>query len=318
MSADSDDPLVIQTGDTRRIRLPPDNAPAAEPVTRGGPSEPARAGGRYLALAAAGLVLLLVAFTAQWVATLIEQSPTLGIGAALGSLMVVAGAVGWSTRELRAIARLNSVESLQSIIARGSPAADPRSTIDALRLLSGRLSRLSAYKPGIEQWMSKNSADHPPEEAIRLFETCVLGGPDALALKAVRLAARDAFGLVALSPTPLTDTALFVSRALRLVRQVGEAYGYRPTKLSALLLTRRILQDVSIVTMADFAGDAMAGFLGGKVLEKVSAAAAGGAIAGQRMARFGLLTIDCCRPLAHDPAAKPSIGSVIAPGQVSP
>lgn len=139
----------------------------------------------------------------------------------------------------------------------------------------------------------------------------MLANADKEVLSAARRAVRDAFGLVALSPTGLTDTVLFVSRAMRLSREVAEIYGLRPSTASLALLGRRVLKDAGMVTMADAAGDLVTGFLGGSDAGKLSTLAGEGAIGAQRMARFSLLAIEGCRPVRFHPERRPGVRSLL-------
>ncbi len=150
-------------------------------------------------------------------------------------------------------------------------------------------------------------------DALSLFEADMLADADKEALSAARRAVRDAFRLVALSPTGLTDTALFVSRAMRLLREVAEIYGLRPSSASLAHLGRRVLKDAGIVTVADAAGDLASGFIGGSVAGKLSTLAGEVAIGAQRMAKFSLLAIECCRPVRFHPDRRPGVRSLLSP-----
>jgi uncharacterized membrane protein YcjF (UPF0283 family) len=96
------------------------------------------------------------------------------------------------------------------------------------------------------------------------------------------------------------------------LREVAEIYGLRPSSASLALLGRRVLKDAGMVTVADAAGDLVSGFFGGSIAGKLSTLAAEGAVGAQRMAKFSLLAIECCRPVRFHPERRPGIRSLLS------
>lgn len=145
--------------------------------------------------------------------------------------------------------------------------------------------------------MKIKSLKNDPSAAIDLVEREVIRGLDRAAIEAVRNGVWHSFGLIALSPTLITDTALFGWRALRLTREVAVIYGLRPSQFGSLWLMRQLMSDAALIKAADLATDALGTVLGEKLAARLSAPLAEGSVASYRMARFGLLAIQRCRPI---------------------
>ena len=304
--------VIIETEDARPIAPETHSAPPLRSravQTMPGPSTTRRT--PWIALSVVGIFGLLIVAAVDWLLALYASNPALGLAGSLFLVLSLGGALAWSTRELRAIARLKDVAAIQALLDWTAVPPDRLATRRRIDSAIGLISHLAGYGPGIAAWRDAPAVDAPPAQMLRMFETKVLEAADSTALRAVRRASRDAFGLVALSPTAITDTALFTGRAIRMMREVAEAYGHRPTNGSVVILARRVLADAAIVSMADFVGDVVANFFGGTLVDKVSVVAAEGSIAAQRMAKLGLLTIECCRPIRFHPDRRQGLGAII-------
>jgi putative membrane protein len=273
---------------------------------------PSRRGLRWGLIAAAGLVGLAAVLGLDWVAGLFDRHWLLGTAGAL-SLGALFGGIGvWAVGEAAAIARLERATRWRADLDHARGLGDRPALHQRLTELAGELARHDAFAAPIARWRSDGSGrDAPPAEMIRIFEGTVLAPADRAARRAIRAAARDIFGLVAVSPTALTDTALFGARALRLVGAIATAYGHRPGRAATFVLARRVLADAGLLVATDLAGDALIGFLGGRLVDKISVAAGEGMIAAQRMARLGLLAMEHCRPVAFGPDARLGLADLL-------
>lgn len=304
--------IVIETEDARPVMPAAQSPPLpGDWFARSPPARVATRQAPWIALSAIGVLGLLVVAAVDWLLTLSASNPALGLAGSMFLILALGGVLAWSTRELRAIARLRDVAAVQALL---DWTAVPEDRLAMRRGIDGAIaltSHLAGYSQGTAEWREAPALDAPPVQMLRMFEATLLGARDSAAIEAVRRASRDAFGLVALSPTPITDTALFTGRAIRMVREIADAYGHRPTYGSMLILARRVLGDAAIVSMADFAGDLAANFLGGKLVDKISGVAAEGSVAAQRMGKLGLLTIQCCRPIRFHPDRRPGLREVL-------
>ena len=227
--------------------------------------------------------------------TLFERGWPLGSAAAVALVVLVGGIAAAIRVELASFRRLREATAYQLLFADDmSPDHVPRQREALLELLT----KLPIPASVADAVARKLDGFDDISQAIDLVERDVVRDLDNKALNRLRTAVWHSFGLIALSPTSLTDTALFVWRALRLVREVGTVYGLRPNRLGTFWLLRQVLSDAALITAADLAADALGTVLGEKLASRLSSPLAEGSLASYRMARFGLLAIQRCRPIA--------------------
>lgn len=248
---------------------------------------------RWIGVFAAALVAFLAIRMVDWIGDIATRSPLLAIAASLAVLAAIGAVCAAVRMELGSVARLKSHIDLHN--AFGADDATPLS---------------SEVRTHLQEWMEalptehdrelihlRISEDAPARNIADLIEAEILRAMDRAAVERIRTGVMHAFGLIALSPTPITDTVLFAWRALRLVREIAQIYGLRPTMLGSLWLARQVISDAALIAAADLAADALATVLGDKLAARLSSPLAEGSVAAYRMARFGLLTIERCRPV---------------------
>jgi len=120
---------------------------------------------------------------------------------------------GGIAREIRGYLALRSVDRAHAARARGD-AATLRAELDSWQ------SRLPAPRPRAEL------GDMPIDAACALVEARTLAPISADAAALGRAAARQAFAITAVSPSPGLDALVFLWRGIRLVRQVAALHGY--------------------------------------------------------------------------------------------
>jgi putative membrane protein len=255
----------------------------------------AAAAWRWWGVALAALLILPAVSLGAWIVGLFGQSWLLG-GLAVTALVALLGGAGTAIYlDLSSFRRFREATNYQQLFAEDVPA----DKADAQRAaLIGLLNDLpiTAEQAATVTEAVRECPDNA--HAIDIVERLVVRDLDNIALVRVRTGVLHSFGLIALSPTSITDTALFVWRALRLMREVAAAYGLRPNRVSSLWLLRQVLSDAALITAADLASDALSTVLGDKLAARLSSPLAEGSLASYRMARFGLLAIQRCRPIA--------------------
>jgi len=262
---------------------------------------------RWLLVSAAALAAFAVVHAVDWIAGLYGRSPSLAIAATVAITTAVVAALLAARAELGALARLKSrVEIHDAFGTAGELPLDP-AAMDALR---GWLRDLPLTE-GRAQILDLRTEDMSSGRIADLIEAQVLRDMDRTAVDRIRLGVLHSFGLIALSPTPITDTALFIWRAARLVREVAVIYGLRPSALGSLWLLRQVISDAALIAAADLATDAMATLLGDKLVARLSSPLAEGSLAAYRMARFGLLAIERCRPVPFSESEHKGLISVL-------
>lgn len=277
-----------------------------------------------LALLISGVVVI---DAALWLADLFDRSAWLGgIGALLigGVSVALAGFIGGEYRNLMRLRSAQSIRGQGYHLSQASNRFEGRGFMsDLVRLTANsRTGRLLC-----EQYRDAIVDTHDDREAMQLFERIVLRPLDEAAYAAVRRAARDTAIGASVSPIAGIDALIVLWRSLRMVREVAEVYGLRPTRLSVLALIRRMFLTATFAVTADVVGDVLGAHLGGRLAGLVSGKLAEGVFAGVRTARLGLLAIEQCRPLPFAADDRPnlrqlvsqSLGSLIQPlGQQAP
>jgi putative membrane protein len=110
--------------------------------------------------------------------------------------------------------------------------------------------------------------------------------------------------MTAVSPKASIDSALFILRGVRLVREIALIYGMRPGILGTCSLLRRVLYGAATVATVDFAaGIAVQGLVSNAFAQKLGGDMAAAAAAWQRMFRLGQVAVSACRilPKAANP-----------------
>ncbi|MEJ0068310.1 MAG: DUF697 domain-containing protein [Pseudomonadota bacterium] len=131
---------------------------------------------------------------------------------------------------------------------------------------------------------------------VDALSSSVLLRLDREAEVAGKQAAMQIAAATALSPKAFFDSALFILRGARLVREIAVIYGMRPSTLGTWSLLRRVAFGSTVVAAADLGGAlAMQALFSSKLLENIGGDLAGAAAAGQRMLRIGQAAIAACR-----------------------
>ncbi|MGH6962149.1 MAG: TIGR01620 family protein, partial [Dongiaceae bacterium] len=267
-------------------------------------------------LALAGSVVLLVSGIAvidavAWLDVLFTRSVALGIaGAALigGVFAALTGFVGSEVRNLRRL------RSAQAIHERGHELAQRSGSFDGHGFIAEVVRLTSATPRGralCEQFRDALSDTHDDREALQLFGRIVLRPLDDVAYGAIRRGARDTAIGTSVSPVGGLDALIVLWRSLRMVREIAEVYGLRPTRLSLFALVRRMFVTATFSVTADMVGDVVGAHLGGRLAGIVSGKLAEGVYAGVRTARLGLLAVEQCRPLPFRDDDRPNLRQLV-------
>jgi putative membrane protein len=320
-------PQVIETKDARPIESPPAAQQFQETgleTTRAGARTNGRGGTHAGRIALSGLMIMVVGLlclnTFNWLASQFYRSSLLG---GLSVIAVGAGLIGvayWAILEVRAVVAMRSAEQAQLAVS-GMSASQPDLDRDISHVLA-RLEANAATRAGTILYTGQLQPHHTAIQRIELLSRLALAPADKLAKSTIRAAALQTVALTAISPTPITDTAVFIVRATRMIRAIAEAYGHHPGLAATLHLVRRVLINASMIGAADLAGEYLArqfkgvlesltGFVPGLDLEKLTATAGESLFAAHRMARIGLLTMKLCRPVAFGPDEAPSATNIV-------
>ena len=278
--------------------------------------------GRWLVISAITLVAGIgIIDAATWIDDLFARSTALGfVGTALFGA-VAAALLGFAGSEYRNLLRLRSAQGIRDL---GYRYAQSAGTFEGRGFMTDLVKLTSASPAGralCDDFRDALADTHDDREALQLFERIVLRPLDEIAYGAVRRAARDTAVGASISPVGGIDAAIVLWRSMRMVREIAEIYGLRPTRLSLFALVRRMIVTAAFSVTADMVGDIVGAHVGGRIAGLVSGKLAEGIYAGVRTGRLGILAIEQCRPLPFAADDRPnlrqlmsqSLGSLIAP-----
>lgn len=293
-------PRVITTDRTDPITVRPAEEP---PPVAAAPALARRSPWGY---ALGGLALLIVAGFVLDAVQLVTAAFALGRGFGVAAAVLlglgVAGPLVWLLWEWRSLSRLRRLDRLHE------QAAAP-SREQALRVVEATLALLPEF-PAAAEFRRRLQPQHDGPDILNLARAVVLPPHDEAARQAVRRAVAQTTALIALSPTVLTDTLLFVLRAVALLRSVARAYGQHPGLAGLRHLLKEIVRETATLGAIELGGQVL-GEIGGKAGERLGMAS-GSLLAGQRMARLGLLAMRVCRPIPFDAAEAPTLTQLAA------
>jgi putative membrane protein len=264
-----------------------------------------------LSLLGALLALIVGVALAEFVAGLFAENAVLGslglalLVAFLGVLAVIC------LRELAALARLGRIESLRARAveahASGSPAA-------AEALIRG-LDTLYRRRPELADRLRRlrdATGDMPDTPARLAYAEQLLMAPlDAAAEAAIMRAARDVATATAMIPLALADVAVALTRNLRMLREIAEAYGGRAGWVGSWRLMRAVAAHLIATGAVAVADDLLGPILGGGMLERLSRRFGEGAVNGALTARVGVAAMDVCRPLPFAATPRPNASALV-------
>ncbi|MBX3578012.1 MAG: TIGR01620 family protein [Rhizobiaceae bacterium] len=279
----------------------------AEPPPASAPRRRSRLAGIFLG--AAGILVSLA--VGLWVDALIRElfarAEWLGwVAAGLAGIAALALLV-IIIREMLALARLSSVESLRTQALDALARDDPR----AGRAVADELSRFVAARP--ETAAGRRALADLRDDIIdggnlvRLAEAEILAPLDARAKILILDAAKRVSLVTAVSPRALVDIAYVTFESARLIRRLAELYGGRPGTLGFLRLARNVLAHLA-VTGSIAAGDSFVDqIVGHGVAARLSAKLGEGILNGMLTARVGIAAMDTARPLPFVALERPGM-----------
>ncbi len=262
-----------------------------------------------LALAVVGAVVSVAAW--DFATSLLARAPVLGwvVTGLIAALVLVALII--ALRELAAISRLSSVDSMR----RAADTALADDSLEQARVVTNRL--LSFYKGREEtrwgrQRLSERAGDQFDAEALlTLAEDELLAPLDAAASREVEAAARQVATVTALVPLALADVVTALASSLRMIRRIAEIYGGRAGFLGSWRLTRAVFVHLVATGAVAVGDDLLEPVLGGSVLSKLSRRFGEGLVNGALSARVGVAAMEVCRPLPFSARHKPSTRGMI-------
>lgn len=268
--------------------------------------------GFVLVSALAGLLSLWAGLT---ITTLIEnffdRSATLGwLAISVASLAGLA-ALAIVFREIWALARLRRIQHIQEISARAinlDEATAATETISALESIYGNRSDTA--------WGMKSFRDHhidimDPRDRIKLLDRLVIRPLDEESHRIIARRARRVTLLTTVTPAAALDIVFVAAQNLRMLRELAELYGGRPSTLSTLKLARMVVAHLAVTGGLALSDNLIQHLVGKGLLGRLSARFGEGAVNGILTSRIGLAARDVCRPVPQAESTKETLGSLL-------
>ncbi len=261
------------------------------------------------------LSVLLCLWAGLSITSLIEDFFTRS--ATLGWLATgVAGIAGLAAlaiifREIWSLARLRRIEHIQEISTRAvnldeTPAATE--TIKAIESIYGSRSDTA--------WGMKVFRDHSndimdPRDRIKLLDRLVIRPLDEESHRIIARRARRVTLLTTVTPAAALDIVFVAAQNLRMLRELAELYGGKPSTLSTLKLARMVLAHLAVTGGLALSDNLIQHLIGKGLLGRLSARFGEGAVNGILTSRIGLAARDVCRPVPQAESTKETLGSLL-------
>ncbi|EAQ14693.1 putative membrane protein [Maritimibacter alkaliphilus HTCC2654] len=262
------------------------------------------------------LALSLVGFAAsvaawEFVTTLLERNPVLGLIATVLTVAFVVVLLIIALRELAAFARLRRVDDIHAAADAAlthANLAEAKGVIERLRrLFRGR----EDLRWGLDRLAEREGDVFDADGLIHLAEAELLGPLDELAKREVEAAARQVATVTAIVPLALADVVTALTSNIRMIRRIAEIYGGRAGALGAWRLTRAVMTHLVATGAVAVGDDLIQSVAGGTALSRISRRFGEGVVNGALTARVGVAAMEVCRPLPFSREKKPSVTRLV-------
>ena len=148
-------------------------------------------------------------------------------------------------------------------------------------------------------------------ELLRHVEVTFLEALDQEALRRIVRHATTTGALVGLSPFATLDILVALRQSLRMIDDVAQIYGVRPSMVVRWRLFKKVLALVAYSGASEYAvSELWPELVGDSMLSSVSARLGQGMGASLFMARIGLASIHSCRPIPFAEKQRPRLGAL--------
>jgi putative membrane protein len=281
------------------------------------PEIPAHANGRFrwgftLVSALMGLFSLWAGLA---ITTLIEdffaRSPMLGWLA-----LSVAGLAGFAAlaivfREIWGLFRLRRIEHIQILSTRAINIDDQAASDETISLIQTLYSNRHDTKWGMTSFKDHENDIMDPCDRVRLFDRLVLKSLDEESHRIIARRSRRVTLLTTVTPAAALDILFVAAQNLRMLRELAELYGGRPSTLSTLKLARMVVSHLAVTGGLALSDNLIQHVIGKGVLGRLSARFGEGAVNGIMTSRIGLAARDVCRPIPQPDSKKESLSSLL-------
>ena len=148
-------------------------------------------------------------------------------------------------------------------------------------------------------------------EVVRHLAEHFLPKLDELALKRITAYSQQTGVLIALSPLALLDVFLALWRNLRMIDEIGQIYGLRPSRIGRIQLYRQLLNSMILASATELIADYWTDFSSASLSNVVSTRLAQGMGVGLYTARIGIKAMTLCRPVSFNEESRPGVMALL-------
>ena len=229
-------------------------------------------------------------------------------GVVIGALVLTMASAVWEY--FRAGKPLRKLQKTQQLAAE---VRDSRAT-DAVAPLNQQLQELFAGKPqgALLARVQEETPDYyDNSELLRHLELNFFEALDQEALRRIVRHATTTGALVGLSPFTTLDVLVALRQSMRMIDDVAQIYGVRPSMVVRWRLFKKILALVAYSGASEYAvSELWPELVGDSMLSTVSARLGQGMGASLFMARIGLAAVHSCRPIPFSEKQRPRLGAL--------
>lgn len=263
-----------------------------------------------------GALGILVSFaigiwTEDLIRALFSRADWLGWTALGVALVALAAFIAIIARELMALKRLASVQSLRKeaadAVAQDDMAA-ARKVVDELRTIAASLPETARGRQMLDG-LSEDIIDG--RDLVRLAETEILRPLDREARALILHASKRVSIVTAISPRALVDIGYVIFESARLIRRLSQLYGGRPGTLGFIRLARRVLAHLAVTGTLAMGDSVIQQLVGQGLASRLSAKLGEGVVNGLMTARIGIAAMDVVRPFPFNAEKRPGISEFV-------
>ena len=265
------------------------------------------------------LVSALASLLSLWagltITTLIEDF--FARSAPLGWLSLgVAGLAGLAAlaiifREIWGLARLRRIEHIQEISARAINLDETAAATETISSLESIYGNRSDTALGMKTFRDHKNDIMDPRDRIRLLDRLVIRTLDEESHRIIARRARRVTLLTTVTPAAALDIVFVAAQNLRMLRELAELYGGKPSTLSTLKLARMVVAHLAVTGGLALSDNLIQHLVGKGLLGRLSARFGEGAVNGILTSRIGLAARDVCRPVPEAESTKETLGSLL-------
>lgn len=173
-----------------------------------------------------------------------------------------------------------------------------------------KLYRGKPHQDKLDQALSSLPDYSDDSEMISHLDQHLFEKLDQQAIGRISVHSQQTALMVALSPVAIIDMLLSLWRCLRMIDEICQIYGVRPSLPTRTYLLRMVFNQMALAGATDLVSGQLADFASNKLVGSISAQAGSGLGIGLYSARIGFQVMDICRPVPFRNEQRPKLRSL--------